>query len=206
MIAVRLGMATGMRKGEVLGLDWAAVDLKRKKLMVVQQYTQKKKLKKPKSVAGVRVLSLDDETIEFLGQWKVEQSSILAANEITQTENTPVVCDNFGKRIDPIYFTKWFQKFCAQHGYGSFKVVEPYLDSQGKYRGWKRTRRSGYEGLCFHELRHTQATLLIANHCDIKTVQHRLGHSDVETTLNIYSHFIEANDESAAQTIAALYR
>ena len=44
----------------------------------------------------------------------------------------------------------------------------------------------------------------IGSKCDIKTVQHRLGHSDVETTLNIYAHAIDANDEAAAMTIAAL--
>ena len=86
----------------------------------------------------------------------------------------------------------------------TYQIIEEYRDSQGKYGGWRRTRKKGYEGLCFHELRHTQATLLIGSRCDIKTVQHRLGHADVQTTLNIYSHVIDANDEAAAETIAAL--
>ncbi len=55
-----------------------------------------------------------------------------------------------------------------------------------------------------YELRHTQATLLIGSGCDIKTVQHRLGHADVETTLNTYSHTIDANDIAAANIISEL--
>ena len=72
-----------------------------------------------------------------------------------------------------------------------------------KSKGWHRKVKSSYEGLCFHDLRHTQATLLIGSGCDIKTVQHRLGHANVGTTLNTYSHMIDAND-AAANIIAAL--
>ena len=52
-----------------------------------------------------------------------------------------------------------------------------------------------------HELRHTQATLPIGNDADIKTVQHRLGHSSASLTMNIYAHAIAANDRTAADTI-----
>lgn len=55
-----------------------------------------------------------------------------------------------------------------------------------------------------HDLRHSNATALIAAGVDIKTVQQRLGHSDVTTTLNIYTHVTQAMDRQAASTIDSL--
>ncbi|MDR3052412.1 MAG: tyrosine-type recombinase/integrase [Coriobacteriales bacterium] len=55
-----------------------------------------------------------------------------------------------------------------------------------------------YVGLKFHELRHTQATLLIANGVDVKTVQERLGHARASTTLDFYAHADEERDRQAA--------
>lgn len=204
VVAVKIGMTTGMRKGEVLGLTWGAIDLRTKKLSVKQQLTQDGLLKGPKSKAGNRILSIDAGTVAYLEQWKKTQLLELKMCGIRQTADTPVVSNEKGGYLDPRGFSRWFRDFCVENDFGEYKDTSIYRDNQGKYAGWKRTRKSSYEGLCFHELRHTQATLLIGNNCDIKTVQHRLGHADVETTLNIYSHAIDANDEAAAQTIAAL--
>ena len=63
---------------------------------------------------------------------------------------------------------------------------------------------SGYEGFNLHELRHTQATLLIGSGADIKTVQNRLGHSSASLTMDIYAHAIEQNDRDAAEKIGSL--
>ena len=53
----------------------------------------------------------------------------------------------------------------------------------------------------FHGLRHTSATILIANHSDIKTVQARLGHAEASTTMNIYAHALQETDRKAAATL-----
>ena len=55
-----------------------------------------------------------------------------------------------------------------------------------------------------HELRHTQATQLLGNNVDVKTVAARLGHKKASTTLNIYSHAIPENDENAADLIGSI--
>ena len=83
------------------------------------------------------------------------------------------------------------------HGLGTFEKVEVWHDRNGI----KRYRRSGYKGYNLHELRHTQATVLIGSGADIKTVQNRLGHSRASHTMNIYAHAIEQNDRESADTI-----
>ncbi|MBR3276511.1 MAG: tyrosine-type recombinase/integrase, partial [Eubacterium sp.] len=53
--------------------------------------------------------------------------------------------------------------------------------------------------------RHTTATLLLAENCDIATVSHRLGHSEISITLNVYSHWMEQTDEKASDTLETLF-
>lgn len=56
----------------------------------------------------------------------------------------------------------------------------------------------------FHGLRHTSATLLIADKQDIKTVSRRLGHAQTSTTMNIYAHALEESDKKAASALETL--
>lgn len=68
-----------------------------------------------------------------------------------------------------------------ENGFGEQRRTIRYEDSR---RG-PRIKRTGHEGLQFHELRHTQATLPVINGADIKTVQNRLGHSTAALTMVI---------------------
>ena len=65
-------------------------------------------------------------------------------------------------------------------------------------------KRHNIRHLKFHGLRHTSATMLLANGCDIKTVSSRLGHADIETT-GIYVHALQSTDRKAAQTFDAMF-
>ena len=58
--------------------------------------------------------------------------------------------------------------------------------------------------ITFHGLRHTSATLLIADRQDIKTVQARLGHAEASTTLNIYAHALLDSDRKASDALASM--
>lgn len=64
--------------------------------------------------------------------------------------------------------------------------------------------RNGFEGVRFHDLRHTHATLLFANNIDAVAVASRLGHADASTTLRIYAHAIRRRDRESAQAMQAL--
>ena len=58
--------------------------------------------------------------------------------------------------------------------------------------------------ITMHCLRHTHATLLIANDMDIKTVSSRLGHKRIQTTLDIYAHPLREKDEQASKVLENL--
>jgi integrase len=195
-VAVWLALATGVRRGEALGLIWDNVDLERGRIKVMKQYAADKKRRNPKSKTSQRNLAIDTGTVSFLREWKeIQRQELFDGNKVSR--NTPVCTNELGDFIDPDIFNRWRRNYFAKHGLGRFKKEESYTDRQGN----KRIRRTQYEGFNLHELRHTQATLLIGSGTDIKTVQNRLGHSSASLTMDIYAHAIEQNDRDAAETI-----
>ena len=82
-----------------------------------------------------------------------------------------------------------------------------FIDTNHFSRWWRDFRKAHeFETLRFHDLRHTQATLLIAKGVDIKTVQGRLGHESASTTLDMYAHILPSKDSEAAAVIEELMR
>jgi integrase len=198
-VAVWLALATGVRRGEALGLIWDDVDLERGRIKVVKQYAADKERRNPKSKTSQRNLAIDEGTVSFLKEWKeVQQQELFDGDEVLGS--VPVCANELGNFKDPNIFNRWRRNYFANHGLGCFKKEESYIDRQGN----KRIRRTDYEGFNLHELRHTQATLLIGSGTDIKTVQTRLGHSSASLTMDIYAHAIEQNDREAAVTIGNL--
>jgi hypothetical protein len=151
---------------------------------------------------------------------------------ILQTDATPIITNQVGKFYDTHGLRRWFRRFCARNGFGAFyyedtneeaEPIEYEVDNRGRAgtrrkdgngrdangkpysrNNKKPKRKVHYEGLKFHELRHTQATLLLAHGEDVKTVQARLGHSKASTTLDMYAHAIPEKDKEAAQLIGDL--
>lgn len=156
-----------MRRGEVFAVTWENVDLDRRTIRVCQSITYQRKVKTPKTQAGIRTLAM----------WKARQATELARIGVKQTERTPVCCSDTGGwyRIDN--FERWWGAWRKEHG---------------------------FEGLKFHELRHTQATQLLANGVDVKTVQTRLGHANASITLGWYAHAIPEKDHEAADLLGNL--
>ena len=174
IIAVRIGLATGMRRGEVIALCWQHIDFERRTIRVCQSATMQGTLKKPKTAAGMRTLAIDDVTAEHLKRWARVQMEQLAKIEIAVDAETPVCCTDVGTMMRVDNFERWWRNWRAEIGFPDLK---------------------------FHELRHTQATLLLGNKIDVKTVQTRLGHANPSITLSWYAHAIPENDHEAAQML-----
>lgn len=172
VIAVLLGLATGARRGEVLALTWADVDLERETVRIGKTITDKMEIKAPKTKAGIRTIAIDSDTARMLSEWRERQRGILALLCQIQGSASPVCIGSTGGYLEPHNFSNW----------------------------WRRFRASiGFDGLRFHELRHTQATVLLSEHVDVKTVSARLGHSSASITLDMYAHAMPETDREAAR-------
>lgn len=177
IIALRVIMATGLRRGEAVALRWCDIDFNNGTVSVRQSITKDGDIKAPKSSAGYRTISIDRKSLESLSEWKITQATYLQKLDMAQGGKTPVACSNLGGYICPDNMERW----------------------------WIATRKElGFPTLRLHELRHTQATLLLAHGVDLKTVQHRLGHASAALTLGTYAHAVPANDEGAANVIGGL--
>lgn len=172
-----LELSTGMRRGEVLALTWDDVDFKTREITISKStyvYKGERKVKSPKTVSGIRTLTVSQNLINEL---------LIAYNDYLTNQIT------YGSR-----FTNSNLVICQEDG-------KPYHPDSMTTKWCRFVRKNNLKHIRFHDLRHTNATTMIETGVDIKTVQARLGHSDVSTTLNVYTHKTKNMDENAAQKI-----
>lgn len=169
-LAVLVAMGTGMRRGEIFGLEWPDYD--GKSISVQRSVKPDNTIGEPKTQSGIRRIAIGSTTAKALDDYKSFQLPLVPPRR--WDEPTPVMCGTNGKRLSMNTFEHWWARFRKQ---------------------------AGFDGLKFHELRHTHASLLIASGTDVKTVQGRLGHSSADITMNIYAHALPRNDMTAAQAI-----
>lgn len=210
-VGTMLLLQCGLRRGEMLGATWSDYDPEERTLRIAKQYTNDKTLRPPKSKMSRRTIAVNDMLADYLDRWKRVQCEQLKRYGLDQDRSTPivngikVVATDDGRRgaivnVDGHNFDRWFRDFCVDNAFGEYKNVTRSFTRNGK----RHVRGTGYTGLVPHALRHTQATLLIGEGADVKTVQARLGHASPSTTLSVYSHAIEANDRKAADVFGAL--
>lgn len=177
---IRLGLATGMRRGELLGLRWRDVADDCGVLAVsgsIEIGDDKRPARKePKTRAGRRSVALPPIAGDILRRRR------LAARE-------GALASGRDWRTLPV--------FPAADG---FSWAYPSAISRSCT---KALRRIGIEDT-LHGLRHAHATALLADGANPRAVQARLGHADIKTTLGIYGHALPREDESAAASIARL--
>ena len=177
---VEVALFTGLRRGEIVGLKWEDVDLDKQLLSVKRSIykpkDQKALEKAPKSKCSIRTIAIPERLCDTLRAYKEHQDRHASFMGHAWQNLGYIFTEEDGYVMNPHTPTKQFSKVLKRHNIRHLK---------------------------FHGLRHTSATMLLANGCDIKTVSVRLGHSDIETT-NIYVHALESVDRRAASTFDRL--
>lgn len=178
----QLAAATGMRRGELLGLRWRDVDLDSTRLNIRQQLSRHRggwSFGPPKSAKSVRTVDVDPETVELLREEHERQGFERRAwGKGYRSDLDLVFCRPDGSAEDPDVIGRRFGRRVAQL---------PALPKIG-----------------LHGLRHTHATLLLEEGVDVKTVSERLGHDSVQTTLELYAHVTPKMRANAAARFGSL--
>ena len=130
--------------------------------------------KEPKTKSGIRQLSLGSSICELLKEYRKWQSTERLKLGDRWIHNDRLFTQWNGEPIHPDTITSWFAKFIKKNNF-------PYVT--------------------LHSLRHTNATLMIAEGTDVCTVSRRLGHANTATTLNVYAHALKSKDVEAANTL-----
>ena len=172
-----LAFSLGLRRGELLALTWNDIDFQNAEINVDKStYHEKsdRKVKAPKTESGIRKIPLGDNLLHEL---KLARAGYLKRRfELGAgfTDSNLIICQNDGKPYHPDSFSNKWKRFIDKHKIRKIR---------------------------FHDIRHTSATMLVASGVDLITVKKRLGHSDITTTANIYTHVTAEMDTNAAQKI-----
>jgi integrase len=176
-LAIALAATTGARRGELCALRWSDVDWERRTIKIDQSVTaisQEITVGETKTHQR-RDIAIDESVIASLRGREVEQNSLAREIGVTLVD-------------DPFILSRAMD--------GSTPCRPDTLT--GAYR--RLTTKLGVGGH-FHELRHFAATTAVASGTDIRTVSHRLGHSDPRVTLKVYAHAVEARDRELASLL-----
>ncbi len=177
-----LAIFTGFRRGELLGLEWSDFDFEYKTVSVrrTSNVTPGKGTytDTPKTKTSNRTLKLPDGVIENLLNYRRHQNieKMKIGSKWTETDRLFTQWD--GKPMHPNSPHKYFQRFCE---------------------------RTGMRFVSIHNWRHLNASVMIANGVDVKTVQTCLGHSSANTTLQIYCHAFQTAQARAMEVVSDVF-
>ena len=177
----KLIIATGMRRGECCGLKWSDIDFKNRAIHVQRNVVkitgEEIFVKEPKTSAGDRYVYFSPEMESLLKEYRHECDWQTESYESRKLTDDDYVFRKSGYQLPmtPSTFTWRFKLILKKHGLP--------------------------EQLNVHSLRHSNASLLIANGADVATVAGLLGHSQPSTTLDIYTHAFDKNKIAASQTM-----
>lgn len=185
---VLLASLTGMRRGELLALRWANVDLEHKRLTLCESLGEADGatyVKKPKS-GKVRTIVLDDTLCEALEAHRREQARMRLNTLVFPSPEDRVTHDRDGTTTIVRAGSRWLPSVVS----GKFK---------------RAARRAGTP-MRFHDLRHACASMMVAAGAHPKAVSDRLGHSGIAITMNLYSHLMDRQREEAAVMLGNMLR
>ena len=181
-IVIILAAYFGLRRSEALGLKWSAVDFENKTVSISHKVIKTDDgivgMDVMKTKSSYRTLPLIPQVEDALLKEKAKQEEMQRIMRRGYCKKyTDYICvDAIGEIIKPDYVTN------------HFKIL---------------LRDNGLKQIRFHDLRHSCASLLLANGVPMKMIQDWLGHSDMGTTANIYSHIDSESKKASAIAIGS---
>ncbi len=170
--AINLLLASGCRRGELLGLKWEKVDWERRSIRIdcAMHYASDRGLFEgpPKTRDSIRTIRLPQETMDLLRRYCRWQEEEARCQGDRWKESPYIFTGEHGGAMNPSQLGNWLTRFEKRHSL-------PHLNP--------------------HAFRHTMTSLLLFSGVDSISVSHRLGHSSVATTTNIYGHIMQQAED-----------
>ena len=160
-------LATGCRINEALALSWSDIDLDNAVVHITKTLNYKQETNSPKSKTSLRDIDIDQATVSMLKQYRLRQTK--ESWKIGKSES--------------IVFSDFI------HEYPNNRTLQTRLRTHFK--------RAKVTNIGFHGFRHTHASLLLNSGIPYKELQHRLGHSTLSMTMDVYSHLSKENAKKA---------
>ena len=176
----RLLAFTGMRKGEALALNWSDIDFNKKQVHITKGVVLDENeipiISTTKTKKSVRTVSLDDESLATLRRWKLEQAKELMSIGINSLNKHQLLFTyDANKLYRPSYSNCWLEQ-----------IIKKY----------------NLKKITMHGFRHSHCSLLFEMGTPIQVVQDRLGHTNIKTTMDIYTHVTEKQRDDIAENFA----
>lgn len=166
----------GLRRSELLGLKWDSIDFENNTITIKHTVVKVNKLiekDKTKTKSSYRTFPMTNDLRSIFINIKAKQKDNKELFKSEYIDTDYIFCWSNGKPYSPDYVSKHFSLLLRQNNL-------PHIR--------------------FHELRHSCASLLINDGCNLKDVQGWMGHSDIGVTADIYGHlFIERKKEIASK-------
>ena len=178
---VKITALYGLRRSELLGLQWDSIDFERKTMTIrhtVSKVTEVVAKDKTKNASSRRSFPLTAEAEAIFRRAKELEQQNRAAFGREYQENS--------------YIFKW-------------PDGHPYSPDYISHHFAKVLKKQGLPHIRFHELRHSCASMLLDMGFTLKDVQEWLGHSDIKMTANIYAHLDTARKSSIADSLAGKF-
>lgn len=183
-VMINIALYTGVRLGELAVLEWSDIDFDNKTLNISKQlqYLPDRgvfEVDEAKSRSGNRNIYISDDLITLLQTYYEWQDELRQKMGDKWIEHNKLFTKENGEPIFPSTPSSWFRKFRRKHN---------------------------LPDIPFHGIRHTHASVLLAENVDITSISKRLGHADINITLRRYGHEVKEKSREAADTMAQVLK